>query len=52
MTRLALEKRDLQPVARTNLVGECDLALGDAARIQYTAGSRPPEPLALMLRIP
>ena len=42
----ALEERDRQPLAGVPGMGEPDLARRDTALIQYTAGSRPPEPTA------
>ena len=41
----ALEQRRLEPLTRTTGVGERDLARRGPLWIQYTAGSRPPEPL-------
>jgi hypothetical protein len=44
MAMVTLDKRDVQPFARTDWMGERYLTFGCAQRIQYTGGSRPAEP--------
>jgi hypothetical protein len=45
VAKIALDQRDLQPLARTDRAGECNLGCRPALHIQYTTGSGPPEPL-------
>jgi hypothetical protein len=47
----ALDRGRRKPLTRTTWVREWDLTRRGPLGIQYTAGSGPPEPLALMLRI-
>jgi len=48
---IALDQRERQPLPRARGVGEGDRRRRGAELIQYTAGSRPPEPPAPLLRI-
>jgi hypothetical protein len=51
MAGSALHKGGLELLTRSFGTRERDLARRASDRIQYTAGSGPPEPLALLLRI-